>query len=260
MLHPTVLTDHESASQYAADWLCDVLRKRPNTLLCLASGNTPTRTYELLSQRASADPGLLAQSRIVKLDEWGGLPPGDVATCEYHLRTLLIGALQMGSRYVGFASNPDDPVAECARIAGWLRHHGPIDACVLGLGVNGHLGFNEPAEFLQPHAHVAELSAASLRHSMLSDTASRPTYGLTLGMADVLQSRRILVLATGAAKREPLAQMLNGRITPWSPASMLQLHPDVTLVCDDAAVSAGLCPGDDARDWQSNAPPARPQG
>jgi galactosamine-6-phosphate isomerase len=132
-------------------------------------------------------------------------------------------------------SDAKDRQANCDRIHEWLRKNGPIDVCVLGLGVNGHIGFNEPAESLQPHAHVAELSEASLGHSMVHSTRTRPTHGVTLGMADILQSREILMLASGPPKREPIERLLSGAITTAFPASLLQLHPRVTLMCDEAA-------------------------
>ncbi|MGL4512366.1 MAG: hypothetical protein ACRCT8_04690, partial [Lacipirellulaceae bacterium] len=103
-----------------------------------------------------------------------------------------------------------------------------------GLGVNGHLGFNEPADELQPHAHVARLSAASLGHAMVRE-ASAPTCGLTLGIADLMQSRRLLVIATGIAKAEPLATLLSGPITPRFPGSFVRLHRCATVVCDQGA-------------------------
>lgn len=195
------------------------------------------RTYQLLAEQGAREPSLFAKCRVIKLDEWGGLPPGDPATCEEQLRAALISPLRLDDRYIGFESQPHDPNAECARIATWLEQHGPIDMCVLGLGVNGHIGFNEPAAFLEPHAHVAQLSQASLEHAMLRQTKHRPAYGLTLGIADLLQSRQVLLLATGSAKREPLDRLLAGPITTDFPASLLQLHPNAVILCDAAADS-----------------------
>lgn len=242
MLQTAILADHEAVSQFAAQWLGELLVEQPDALICLASGSTPTRTYELLAQRAADNPQLLARARLLKLDEWGGLPPGDAATCEHHLRTVLIDPLNLSARYTAFDPQAADPAAECARIAAWLANHGPITACVLGLGVNGHLGFNEPADSLEPHAHVAQLSAASLAHAMVSRAGARPAFGMTLGMADIMHSQHILVLATGAAKRPPLEQLASGAITTTFPASMLHMHPSATLVCDEAA-----CPPESRR-------------
>jgi galactosamine-6-phosphate isomerase len=238
MLRPRVFPDHERASQFVAGWLVEHLRRKPISVICLATGATPMRAYELFAQRGVNEPSLVDRCRLVKLDEWGGLPMNDPATCEQHLRNTLVDPLGMADRYIGFESQPANAEAECARVAKWLDENGPIDLCVLGLGLNGHIGFNEPAAFLQAHAHVAQLSDASLAHAMLNDCDTRPTYGLTLGMADLLRSRHILVIVTGAAKRGPLEWLMSGRITTEFPASLLQLHGGVQLICDAAAMGS----------------------
>jgi galactosamine-6-phosphate isomerase len=242
MLNPCVFRDHEAASQRAAEFVIARLREKPTSLLCLAAGSTPTRTYELLAREGAKEPTLFKDCRIIQLDEWGGLPRGNPATCDVQLRTTFVSPLNLNDRYIAFESNPLDPEAECARIANWLDQNGPIDISVLGLGINGHLGFTEPAEYLQPFAHVAKLSQASLTHSMLNKSSVRPAYGLTLGMADLIQSRHILLLVTGPKKRDPLQRLLSGRISTEFPASMLQLHPNVMLVCDHAAYPDGAAP------------------
>jgi galactosamine-6-phosphate isomerase len=236
MLKPHVFPDHEVASQFAADWFVEHLRDKPDSIVCLATGATPMRAYALLAERAAKKPSLVDRCRVIQLDEWGGLPMNDPATCEQHLRKALIEPLGMADRYIGFESQPANAEAECSRVAKWLDENGPIDLCVLGLGLNGHIGFNEPAAFLRPHAHVAQLSDESLAHAMVSRCNTRPTYGLTLGMTDLLQSRHVLMIVTGAAKRGPLKRLIGGRITTEFPASLLQLHGDVRVVCDAAAI------------------------
>jgi galactosamine-6-phosphate isomerase len=239
-----VFPDHEAMSRFAAEWLVTRLRERPGSLVCLAAGSTPTRTYELLAERGAREPSLFDRCRLLKLDEWGGLAMDDPATCEHQLRSVLIAPHKLAERYAAFHSQPSDPQQECARIASWLEQHGPIDVCVLGLGINGHLGFNEPGEALEQHAHVATLSDASLTHAMLEKCAQLPTYGLTLGLADILQAREILLLVSGTAKREPLRCLLSGQITTQFPASLLHLHPRVTLVCDQSAQPEVKCSSD----------------
>jgi galactosamine-6-phosphate isomerase len=238
MLRPRVFPDHERASQFVAEWLVEHLRHKPNSVVCLATGATPMRAYALFAQRAANEPTLVDRCRLIKLDEWGGLPMTDPATCEQHLRNALVDPLGMADSYIGFDSQPENVEAECARVAKWLDENGPIDLCVLGLGLNGHIGFNEPAAFLQPHAHVAQLADASLAHSMVSHCDMRPTYGLTLGMVDLFRSRHILLIVTGAAKRGPLERLISGRITTEFPASLLQLHGGVQLICDAAAMDS----------------------
>lgn len=238
MLTPRVFPDHESVSRFAADRVSELLRDEPGALLCLATGKTPMRTYELLTQRRTGEPRLFEGVRVINLDEWLGLPHGDHATCGRQLGDAFVTPLGIGERYCGFESQPDDPAADCARVRNWLAEQGPIDLCVLGLGINGHIGFNEPADYLQPHAHVARLSDASLAHAMIGDCGSKPTGGSTLGMHDLMQSRRILLLVTGATKRDILQQILTDRITTAIPASLLHLHPNIELLCDVAALPA----------------------
>jgi len=232
MLNPTIFSDHEEMSAAAANWLAARLGSQPDALLALATGATPLRAYQLLAQRPIE---LFEHARILKLDEWGGIPMTSPATCETFLRSVLIGPLGLRERYVGFESGTVDPVAECARIAEWLEANGPIDNCVLGLGVNGHLGFNEPADALQPHAHIAALSQQSLTHSMVRNLRQPPTHGLTLGMADILHARDILLVVSGPTKAAALKQLLAGKITTRFPASFLWTHPRVTILCDQAA-------------------------
>ena len=222
-------------SQAAADWLIKRLKLKPSSLLCLATGATPMRAYEIFVSRTKEQPAICEELRVIKLDEWGGIELARPATCESFLRRVVIDPLQLSSRYEAFQSQPTDIPSECSRIEQWLRANGPIDICVLGLGLNGHLGFNEPASMLHAHAHRAELSETSLTHSMIQSEPVKPTFGLTLGMADLMQSKEILLLVSGKAKREPLRQILEGGITTQFPATFLNLHPNVTLLCDEEA-------------------------
>jgi galactosamine-6-phosphate isomerase len=186
------------------------------------------------------EPELFRSLRILKLDEWGGLEMNDPSSCEGQLRDYLIEPLGVSSaRYISFTSNPANPPAECARVGRLLKEEGPIDLCVLGLGMNGHIAMNEPAASLQPWTHIAQLAESTLRHPMLTGSRTVPTYGLTLGMAEILSSREILLLVSGTNKREPLKCLLKREITTNFPASLLWLHPNCTLLCDREA-SAGL--------------------
>ena len=233
-----VSPDYEKMSQAAAAFLVEEVRRKPDTLFCLPTGASPARTYELLVAHNGDEPGLFAQARWLKLDEWGGLAMDDPASCEADLRAKLIEPLRVSpERFFGWQSRPADPATECRRIAAGLAANGPIDVCVLGVGTNGHLGLNEPAEALQPGPHVAELSETAASHSMLKSARSRPQFGLTLGMADLLQARKIVLLVSGSHKAEPLRRFFTHEITTQFPASFLWLHSAVTIFCDRAATA-----------------------
>jgi galactosamine-6-phosphate isomerase len=238
-----IARDHEWMSRQAAARIAREVRRKPGLLLGSATGDTPTRTFERLTEIQAAEPSLFSRVRVVKLDEWLGLPMRHPATCETYFREKVLRPLGIArSRFQGFRSLPDDPVAECARMARWLAGHGPFDLCVLGLGRNGHLLFNEPAAALPPGPHVARLSAMSRRHSMVRVMAKTPRHGLTLGLADVLQSKTILLLVSGRHKVAAFSRMLKGGVTTRCPASLLWLHSDVTIYCDHEAARA-LRPG-----------------
>jgi len=228
--------DHEAMSVAAAGCMAREFGRNPRLLLCLATGSTPIRTYELLGIRARRAPAQFARLRVLKLDEWEGLPMSDPGSSEDYLQRCAIRSWGIRQRhFVGFVSTPRRPQLECQRIQKWLASNGPIDLCVLGLGRNGHLGFNEPGRTLSPVAHLARLAAQTTRHPMVSHIAVKPNYGFTLGMAEILQARRILLLVSGEDKRKPLLRLLRGEISTEFPASLLCLHPQTLVFCDYAA-------------------------
>jgi galactosamine-6-phosphate isomerase len=234
-----IAQDAEEAAQVAADLVLGELRRRPDLLLCVAAGSSPRRAYQLLGRAAQYEPALFGQLRVLAVDEWLGLRDGNPATCAADLRTHLLGPLGLpAERCQGFRTNSPDPEAECARVSEWLSRHGPIDVCVLGVGANGHLAMNEPAEQLCPHPHVAPLTPVSLQHPLLATCSEKPTHGLTLGMGDLLRSRKILLLACGPHKSAVLHRLRDPRVTTEFPVSFLWLHPDATVLADPEAWSS----------------------
>ncbi|PPL04745.1 galactosamine-6-phosphate isomerase [Parapedobacter indicus] len=228
----------EAMSQRACDAITAQLAQKPDSLLCAATGGSPSRTYALLHHEAGQRPGLFAQMKLIKLDEWGGLPPNHPASCETYLQTQLIKPLGISrDRYLAFQSDAADPAKECTRIQQELSRSGPIDLCILGLGVNGHIAFNEPSDGLQATCHVAELSGQSLQHAMVADMTAKPAYGYTLGMADILQAKQIILLITGKHKEKATRDLFSGKITSHLPASFLSLHPNAFCLIDRQAVS-----------------------
>lgn len=231
--------DHETLSRAVADRIAEEVRQKPDALICLAAGASTRRTYELIVEHGQGDAALYARTRWIKLDEWGDLAPDDPATCETFLRSALIDPLAVPpARYCGWNSRPADVNAECERITAWLAQHGPIDLQILGLGTNGHLGFNEPGTAPESGPHIAPLSPSSLSHAMLADAQAQVAFGLTLGLGDILRSHRIFLLVSGVHKSSQLQRLAGGEVSREFPASLLRRHPAVTLFCDDAAAAA----------------------
>ena len=124
------------------------------------------------------------------------------------------------------------------RIQKEYDHFGSIDVCILGLGINGHVALNEPSDFLEPRAHMAKLSELTLQHLMIQEMSKRPSFGLTLGMADILQSKMIILLISGATKKRITGKFLSGKLTTSLPASFLWLHSNIECLVDKDALDA----------------------
>ncbi|HEY9793713.1 MAG TPA: 6-phosphogluconolactonase [Candidatus Obscuribacterales bacterium] len=224
-------SDYESLSVASAQEILSLVRRQPDAKICLPTGATPERTYELL---AELDGGRsFRQARMVQLDEWGGLSSGAEGTCDAYLRHRVLDPLHIDeNHYTSFRSDAPDPSGECRRIQRELDLLGPMDLCLLGLGKNGHLGLNEPGPYLTPRVHVAQLTDASREHSMLSKSKAKPTFGYTLGMGDLLRSKMILLLVSGEQKSQVLSRLMKETVETDFPASFLWLHPNVLLHCD----------------------------
>ncbi len=232
----TYCKDYQDMSAQAASLVISEVEQNPGLLLCTPTGNSPSGLYDELVARSILDSTLFTRLRIIKLDEWGGIPMDHPSSCEHYLKTRLLDPLGIPpGNYLSFLSDPADPRAECGRIESELHRRGPIDLCILGLGKNGHLGLNEPGDFLEPGSHVAALSEETLQHSMISSTGTRPRYGLTLGMQQILGARKILLLVSGREKEKVTGQLLRKQISSSLPASLLWLHSQVECFFDRPA-------------------------
>jgi len=227
--------NYQEMSRKAAAHVIAAAVAKNESLLCLPAGNSPAGLYQELVREAERKPDVFRNLRVVKLDEWLGVPASDAATCEHFLKSRLLDPLEIGpERYISFNSETAEPLRECAKVQGELERQGPIDLCILGLGKNGHVGLNEPGPSLQPHCHVAKLSEETLRHAMITSSEVRPRFGLTLGIGDILQARKILLLISGKGKERVIAKFLEGNVAMDLPASFLWLHGDLEVFLDDS--------------------------
>jgi len=150
---------------------------------------------------------------------------------------VLLEPLRIDSeRYVGFRADAADPTQECGRVQAEIDRR-DLDVCILGLGINGHLGLNEPAPSLQLGCHVASLTEESRRHGLLADLDPKPTHGVTLGIGDILRARKIVLLVTGRGKERAVAGLLAGKLATELPVSFLALHDDADVFVDESSVT-----------------------
>ncbi len=214
----------------ACDRIIEILRARSDAHLCLPTGTTPLPVYRDLVKRLQNNEADSSRLRVTKLDEWLGIPMDHPASCESYLRTHLLEPLNVTSdRYIGFNSAALDMVAECESVSNLLAGGGPFDLVIVGVGVNGHIGMNEPASALFPNAHVTVLADTTRHHHMLQGVQEPPTHGVTLGMGEILNTREIMVLLGGQGKAGPWQFLREGLVSTDVPVSFVHLHPNAAV-------------------------------
>ncbi|HEY5583411.1 MAG TPA: galactosamine-6-phosphate isomerase [Ruminiclostridium sp.] len=229
--------DFEELSRISAEVMVECLRKKPDSLFCLATGSSPARAYEIFVKIVNEEQIDVSKLRILKLDEWWGINENDPSTCEYFIQTRIIKPLNIPTQnYIGFNSDALDANVECNRIAQIVQQQGAIDLCILGIGKNGHLGLNEPGVCLIPFPHVVELSERTKTHDMLTRTDVTVNYGMTLGMANIIASKKVLFLAAGDEKKASFEVFLEGQVRSDLPASILWLHPNAICVFESKLI------------------------
>jgi len=219
--------------------VCAAIADRPALVLGLPTGHTPLPFYAALRAETARAPIDWSAVRTFNLDEFVGLAADDPGSYRAYMQRELFDAVDIASDHIGFLDGrAPDLDAECERYERAIAAAGGIDLMILGIGANGHIGFNEPASQLDARAHRVRLLEPTrlANQAWFGDRLERvPVEALSMGMATILQSRRIVLIATGAVKAPAVARMLSGTITTELPASFLQLHPDVTVMLDRAA-------------------------
>lgn len=199
----------------------------------LATGSTPLGLYKLIRE-SDLD---FSHSTSVNLDEYVGLQPTDPQSYHYFMQEHLFSAKPFKESFFPDGANPD-AAAVTKEYDQVLAQH-PIDLQVLGIGQNGHIGFNEPGTSFDSHTHRVALTESTIAaNARFFDNPDQvPRYAYTMGIASIMAAKRIILLAFGEEKAAAIQQTVNGPVTPAVPASILQRHPDVTLVLDEEAAS-----------------------
>lgn len=232
--------DAADLARSAADFVADVVTTKPSALVMAPTGETPMGAYAELVRRRAEGRFDSSAMRIVQLDEYLGIGPDDPRSLYGWMHRSLVAPLGIGAdRVIRFDSEGSDVdrVArdyESAIVAG-----GGIDLAILGIGVNGHLGFNEPPSDASAPTRAVELSPDTLAsNAAYWGDRPVPTRAITAGMSVILSARRILLLVSGSSKAEILDRLLRAEPDPWLPASHLTAHPDAVVLADRAARGA----------------------
>lgn len=231
--------DYNEMSRKAANIISAQVILKPDTVLGLATGSSPIGIYKQLAawyQKGDLD---FSEVRSVNLDEYQGLSPENNQSYAYFMRHNFFDAINIKKENTYIPNGlAEDTAAECTRYNAIIRNLGGIDLQLLGLGGNGHIGFNEPGDCFEKETHLVKLSDNTITaNSRFFDSAEDvPKYAISTGIKNIMQAKSILLIVSGPSKAKALYKALCGPITPAVPASILQLHNNVTVVADEEAL------------------------
>ena len=232
--------DYADMSRKAANIIAAQVIMKPDCVLGLATGSTPIGTYkELIKGYENGDLDF-SQVKTANLDEYRGLEKTNDQSYDYFMKDNLFNHININFENLNIPNGEKpDAEEECARYEAVVKALGGQDLQLLGMGHNGHIGFNEPADEFPKETHCVDLQESTIQANkrFFEKVEDVPTQAYTMGIGTIMQAKKILVVASGADKAEIVKKAFFGPITPQVPASILQLHPDVTVVVDEAAGS-----------------------
>lgn len=232
-----VVENYDELSKAAAEILAETVENKPDATLGLATGSTPIGCYKLLSEFCREKRLSFGRVKTVNLDEYVGLGADDEQSYAYFMRDKLFNHVDIEQKntYIpnGLADNLDE---ECLRYSDMLDLT-VRDVQILGLGSNGHIGFNEPSTPFDSVTHVVDLQESTIKDNsrLFDDISQVPQKAITMGISEIMKAKKIVIMASGANKAKAVRSMVKGEISSDCPASILQKHPDCILIVDKAA-------------------------
>lgn len=232
--------NYSEMSAKAADILISKLHEKPNMNLGLATGGTPKGLYDRLIQDHKENGTSYKHVTSFNLDEYVGMKPQDPNSYHYYMADALFNHIDINVSNTHVPNGlADTPEEECRRYDEMIQNHGGIDLQILGIGQNGHIGFNEPGTSFNSPTHIVTLEESTRKANAryFNSLDEVPTQAITMGIESIMKSKEILLLISGEAKAEAMYQLLNGEITEDFPASILKKHHCVTIIADQEALA-----------------------
>jgi len=236
-MRKVVLKDYEEMCKYASNIVEQQIKSNPKSVLGLPTGSTPIGMYRDLIRKNLDFSGVTT----FNLDEYYGLPKSNDQSYDYFMRSMFFNYINIDKNNINIPNGEaPDAAEECARYDAAIIAAGGIDLQVLGVGVNGHIGFNEPADALSPTTNLVKLTPSTIEvNSRFFDKAEDvPKTAITMGMGNILQAKKIIILVNGKSKTDILKRTFSEGVTTQNPSSFLLLHPDVTYIVDEEANGA----------------------
>ena len=235
-----VTEDYNAMSHRVASILSAQVMLKPDCVLGLATGSTPVGAYKQLVEWYKKGDLDFSQVRSINLDEYVGLAPTHDQSYRYFMQSNLFDHVNIVPSNTNVPNGlAEDAAEECRRYNEVIHTLGPIDLQLLGMGHNGHIGFNEPADAFELETHVVDLTDTTIQANarFFASADEVPRQAMTMGIQTIMQAKKVLVAVSGKDKAEIVKKAFTCPVTPNVPASILQMHPDVILVGDKAALS-----------------------
>ncbi|MFI9078119.1 glucosamine-6-phosphate deaminase [Streptomyces sioyaensis] len=235
-----IVPDAMAGGELIAEALAALLRRKPDALLGVATGSTPLPIYQALAAQVQAGSVDASRARICQLDEYVGLPAGHPESYRSVVLREVVEPLGLGAdSFLGPDGAAEDVRGACEAYDRALHEAGGVDLQLLGIGTDGHIGFNEPCSSLASRTRIKTLTQQTRKDNarFFGSLDEVPHHVITQGIGTILEARHLVLLATGAGKADAVARAVEGPLAALVPASALQLHPHATVVVDEAAAA-----------------------
>ncbi len=234
------IDNYNELSEQAADIVAIQVQNKKNTVLGLPTGSTPLGMYACLVKMYKKNEIDFKNVITFNLDEYIGLPPDHPQSYNYYMHSNFFNHVNVKKSNIHIPHCKDqDPNLICREYEQNIKRAGGIDLQILGIGTNGHIGFNEPDEYLYTETHLVKLTEETIEANsrFFKSRDKVPLQAVTMGVGSIMGAAKIILLASGESKAEAVKEMLSGKVTTRVPASFLQLHRDVTVLVDIEAAS-----------------------
>ncbi|MBR6602953.1 MAG: glucosamine-6-phosphate deaminase [Clostridia bacterium] len=229
---------YEEISKAAAEEIASIVKENPKATLGLATGSTPVGMYRELINKYENGELDFSEVTTFNLDEYYPISKDNDQSYDYFMRKNLFDHINISQGKTNIPNgNAADPIAECEKYEKKIEENGAVDIQVLGIGQNGHIGFNEPGDYLHTVTHITDLTESTINANarFFESESDVPKKALTMGIGTILKAKKILLLANGRSKHEAISALLDDKITTAIPATLLKTHPNVILICDEEA-------------------------
>jgi galactosamine-6-phosphate isomerase len=234
-----IYNNYETLATATANAMIALIQQKPNATICLASGHTPLLPCQAFVKNVKEQNIDISKVTFLGLDEWVGVPPANEGSCHYFLYNTVFTPLNLKPNQIHvFDAMASDLTAECKKMDNTISTKGGIDLMIVGIGINGHIGFNEPGVSFTNYSHVIELDETTIQVGQkYFPAAITLSKGITIGLQHLMQSKQVILIANGEKKAAIIKQTVEQKVSNQIPATIMQTHANGIIMVDEAAAS-----------------------